>query len=355
MFNAHHRADRTREEPPIQAAAQAAARRRAARLAAWRLAIAVACLLVPVSARAQLVFESVGERALGMAGAFVAVADDATAVHWNPAGLAASGPAGMTIGWYRFQFGDRDGPAAPGAVRRGGTFTSLGTWPLGISYGSFDTTSLVEGDGGEVRADTLHVSQFGVTVLQSVVPGLVVGSTLKFLRADAAGIAAAPMMTAGDALALGEDQRGDRHNAFDLDLGVMASSDLLRVGLTVKNLRSPSFGEIPGSGRALPRQVRLGVAVLPADGVTLAMDLDLDTVDLAGGLRRMGAVGGEVALGSRLSVRSGVRWSLVGPRHPVGAVGASVALRPSLWLDGHYAKGQLHDDVEFGAALRAGF
>ena len=30
----------------------------------------------------------VGTRAAGMAGAFVAVADDATAVYWNPAGIA---------------------------------------------------------------------------------------------------------------------------------------------------------------------------------------------------------------------------------------------------------------------------
>src|SRR3979409_710448 len=35
-------------------------------------------------------YEGVGIRAQGMAGAFVAVADDATASWWNPAGLATS-------------------------------------------------------------------------------------------------------------------------------------------------------------------------------------------------------------------------------------------------------------------------
>ena len=35
----------------------------------------------------------------GMAGAFVAVADDATATYWNPAGLVRGGPLRMTIGW----------------------------------------------------------------------------------------------------------------------------------------------------------------------------------------------------------------------------------------------------------------
>src|ERR1044072_9322754 len=43
-------------------------------------------MTVAPPARAQL-FESVGIRAQGMAGAFVAVADDATASWWNPAGL----------------------------------------------------------------------------------------------------------------------------------------------------------------------------------------------------------------------------------------------------------------------------
>ena len=42
---------------------------------------------IPVSVAAQT-FGGVGTRAEGMGGAFVAVADDATAVYWNPAGIA---------------------------------------------------------------------------------------------------------------------------------------------------------------------------------------------------------------------------------------------------------------------------
>jgi hypothetical protein len=305
-------------------------------------------------ASAQLVFESVGERALGMAGAFVAVADDATAAHWNPAGFASGGPAGMTIGWHRFQIGNHDRPIEPGPARRSANFTGLGTWPLGISYGGFGTTRLTTGPDDEVWAETLQVRQFGVTILQSVVSGLVVGSTLKVLRGHAAFAPVTALQVDG-ALNEGEDLEGDRRTAFDLDIGVMASSDLIRVGLTVKNLRSPSFGAIASNANTLPRQARLGLAVMPSAGVTLAMDVDLDTVDLSGGLRRMGAVGGEAALGSRLSVRSGVRWSLRGARRPVGAFGASVAVRPGFWLDGHWARGRADEDREFGVALRAGF
>jgi len=315
----------------------------------------LALLVSPGRPASAQTFETVGERALGMAGAFVAVADDATATHWNPAGLATGEWAGMTIEWRRFQSGNQDAPLVPGPTRQSGTFTSLGTLPLGISYGSWRQTRLVPGAADEpVEAASLRVRHAGATILQTVAPGLVVGTTLKVLRGDVSdGPVAATVV--GAALDLAADRTGDGQTAFDVDLGVMASSDLIRIGLTWKNLRSPSFGATTGNPMTLPRQARLGVAVTPADGVTLAMDFDLDTVDLAGGLRRMGAVGGEVVLGRRLGIRSGVRWSLVGPRHPVGAVGLSVAVREGFWLDGHYAKGQLDEDHEFGVAMRAGF
>jgi long-subunit fatty acid transport protein len=56
-------------------------------------AYAAGCLLsfallgFPGPARAQT-FGGIGTRAEGMGGAFVAVADDASAVYWNPAGIA---------------------------------------------------------------------------------------------------------------------------------------------------------------------------------------------------------------------------------------------------------------------------
>lgn len=49
------------------------------------LAAALLAMVVPGAAIAQTM---PGTRAAGMAGAFVAVADDASAVYWNPAGVA---------------------------------------------------------------------------------------------------------------------------------------------------------------------------------------------------------------------------------------------------------------------------
>jgi hypothetical protein len=316
--------------------------------------LAVALLLVAAEARAQVVFEMVGERALGMGGAFVAVANDATAAHWNPAGLVHGQPAGVTIGWQRFQTGKRNLPPYGGPALETASFTSLGTWPLGVSHGRFQTTSLVTRPDGSVGAVSLRTNQYAVSILQSIVEGLVVGSTLKYVRGT---VASGPIdgPTVAEALREGSELDADTNGAFDLDLGVMADFQKVRVGLTLKNLTAPEFGAVAESAIALQRQVRLGVALLPTDGLTLAIDLDLDTVDLRDGLRRMIAIGGEGRLGRRLSLRSGLRWSLEGSRQLVGAVGGSVSLRSGFWLDGHYSQGRQVDDRGFGVALRAGF
>lgn len=303
---------------------------------------------------AQQVYESVGERALGMGGAFVAVANDATATHWNPAGLAGAGPGGMTIEWQRFQSGNQDGPQLPGPDRRKTQFGSVGSLPLAVSYGTFQTTSLVAQPADDVVVQSLRVRHYGVTILQSVTEGLVVGGTLKYERGRAVQ-SSFPGRTAGEALKAGEDVDGPSRSAFDVDLGVMADMQMLRVGFTWRNMLSPSFGAIAIPANTLQRQARLGVALLPTDGLTLAMDLDLDTVDLRDGLRRMVALGGEGRLGRRLALRTGIRWSLEGERRPVGAFGGSLMFREHLWLDGHYAQGRLDEDRELGFAMRAGF
>ena len=60
-------------------------RSRTFRVLVWCVVGAMVLLAgAPVNAQP---FETVGVRALGMGGAFVAVADDATANYWNPAGL----------------------------------------------------------------------------------------------------------------------------------------------------------------------------------------------------------------------------------------------------------------------------
>src|ERR1700675_4353509 len=92
------------------------------RICPW-LASVLAAALVVVSAtpaRAQL-YEAVGTRAQGMAGAFVAVADDATATWWNPAGLATGAYFSAIV-----ERGQNDEPSAVPTLGPAGRQTTSG-------------------------------------------------------------------------------------------------------------------------------------------------------------------------------------------------------------------------------------
>lgn len=318
------------------------------------LCVVLAAVGVPARAGAQVTFEVVGARALGMGGAFVAVADDPSAVFWNPAGLVSGQPAGVTIEWVRFRSGDREAGPTAGPWQRSAKFMSLGTWPIGLSYVGVDETVIRNGGAGDLVAQRFSTRQYGASILQSVTEGLVVGTTLKYVRGRVA-TGPAGEATVGDALDAGADRDGEVSGAFDLDASVMFDGRVFRVGWIVKNLRSPEFKGPEGTAMVLERRSRVGLAVLPAAGLTLAIDLDLDTAELAGGPSRMVAMGGEHLLSPRFALRGGVRWNLERARAVVGSVGASLALKPGAWLDGHLTHGRAHGERGFGLALRAGW
>src|SRR3954466_12768924 len=94
-----------------------------------RLVVVVLMLAAMIApARAQS-FEAVGTRAAGMGGAFVAVADDASAAYWNPAGFAAAAFFGLVL--------DRNSaetePSAGPAANQSGLLLALGIPALGLS------------------------------------------------------------------------------------------------------------------------------------------------------------------------------------------------------------------------------
>src|SRR5215471_19272869 len=208
---------------------------------------AIVGVCAPFTAHAQR-FDDVGARAQGMAGAFVAVSDDATATWWNPAGLAAEID----------QHGERAVAAA---------FPSLGVSHYHRNISQIQPSNSTE-PGGSVRQDlgasgsglpateSVGVGQVGVTVGQSIGGHLVVGSTLKLEWAKS-------------------NTRGD------LDIGAMATLGLVRLGLVMRDVSSPEFGS--GSDTlVLERRARAGVAVLspassPLHPFILDVDADLNT------------------------------------------------------------------------------
>jgi len=311
------------------------------------------CAARPASAQVFLPFEITGARALGMGGAFVAVANDATAVHWNPAGLPSGAAAGMTVGWDQLRFGDPSLPAVVGATQNGATLTSVATYPLGFSYGYLRAAQVVAvADDGTPLVNNVTVHLFAGSVVQTLVKGLVVGGTVKYLRGQVISAETAGF-TNGDALDEATKRKTDSDGAFDLDLGVMATIGWFRAGFTAKNLVQPTFVGDAGFETQLKRRYRLGIAAMPTDGLTLAFDVDLDTADPLVGLRRMMAAGVETRLGSSLELRGGVRWGRDGEKRPISSIGASLKIRKSMWLDG-YTTYSRYDDRGWGVAFRAG-
>ena len=204
---------------------------------AWGLALACVWLVTaPRPAWAQ-VAESVGSRALGMGGAFVAVASDSSATWWNPAGLAA-GP-----------FVDAAVARAIAETRGGVTWRRTASWfalatpPLGVSYYRFRITDIrpssptAAGEGGReerwagVPVRSLAASHLGVTLVQTLISGVHAGATLKYVRgAVHSGRAGAGVTTPSDLLDAGEGLgEGDVRSRFDVDAGLLAVAGPVRL------------------------------------------------------------------------------------------------------------------------------
>jgi len=285
-------------------------------------------------------FEAVGVRAQGMSGAFVAVADDATASWWNPAGLATGAYLSAVV--ERSRITEPATPAAAGPASRTTSGSFAVTFPaLGLSYYRLRISEIAEPDptaanaanrqdpltaGSSVRA--VAVSQFGVTTGQSIGRHLVVGSTLKLLRAGAVTASSSRSSPLDDADALDVS----RHTRADLDAGAMANFGHVRLGATVRNLTEPTFGDEAGERLTLTRQARVGVAVLSVpngarEGITAAFDADLTTTPTAVGRVRhvAGGIEGWLAKG-RLGLRGGVAANTVDESRPSVSGGVSVSV-----------------------------
>jgi F plasmid transfer operon protein TraF len=272
----------------------------------------------------------VGVRAQGMGGAFTAVADDATASWWNPAGLAGGALFNAIVEY------DQPDTALSDSVRGtsvaypalGLTYYRLPLRQIRLSASTEAAANVRQEDGGVLRL-------YGATVGQSLGNHLVLASTIKLLQAD------------------------DTNVTFDV--GAMAMFGPVRVGLTVRDLTEPDFGE--GSTLfTLERHARLGVAASSGrrgvvGSATVSFDADLTTThDPAFGDERLMALGGEVWTAKRnLGVRGGVNWHTVGTEPTGVSGGLSFAVHQGTYVDAYLAGGRADARRGWGLALRVTF
>lgn len=329
------------------------------------LGILGVCLMA-TQAYAQVV-ESVGVRALGMGGAFVAVASDSTTTWWNPAGLPAGPFLDLSIAAATTDAGE----VLP-TRREQTTGIALLTPPLGLAYYRFrvtdirpsDPTGADPGSREEGRAGvpirSLSAGQLGVTLAHTLVSGLHVGTTLKYVRGTLNLGRGDGRLPADDLLDAGSELGGgDAGSEFDLDAGLLFISGAMRLGLVARNLLEPEFSAA-GETMKLARQGRVGAA-FDADAagsvpLIVSVDADLSRVTTATGERRNIALGIEQWVWRRrIGVRGGGRFNTLGRKERTATAGVSVVARAGLFLEAYGAHGGSVDDRGWGAGVRVSF
>jgi F plasmid transfer operon protein TraF len=332
--------------------------------------VSLVSLAAPVAAQPA---DVVGVRASGMGGAFTAVADDATASWWNPAGMAGGAyfNALLESGTHREPPDDRTTAGNPQSAWRADLRSLAVAFPaLGLSYYRLrfsemqpeTSTGTVpgsrqEGGAAEVRVRSIVLNQFGASVGQSLGSHLVVGSTVKLVNGGAV-TQVQPAGTGSLDAATGLDPSGDTR--LGLDVGAMGVLGPFRVGVMVRNVTRPEFGN-GADAFTLDRQARIGAALTSGSrGVigqaTVAVDGDLTTTPTVLGDERRIAVGGELWTVSRvIGIRGGVSVNTIGTGRTALSGGASAALKKGLYADGELTGGTDSGRRGWGVGLRVTF
>lgn len=335
----------------------------------FRWAIAASLLWVaPVAGQS---FETVGTRARGMGGAFVAVADDASATWWNPAGLAGTLVVDGVVTWREAELiPEPDAVTEQGGIARRESAAGFAfSFPAaGVSYHQVRLTeagpaaTAGTGPGRQDRrtvpaARSLLSHHFGLTLVQSLGDAVVVGATAKLVRGEVSFLADAT--GAPDAVLDRAAKAGGRVEfAADVDAGVLVRLGPIRVGLAGRNLAAPRFEDASGVDWRLERRVRAGVALTgDADRGgrlpwVVALDADLTRERGPFGERRAIAAGAERWwFDRRLGLRGGVSASTAGPARPAASGGASLGVAGGVWLEFEATAGG--DDAARGWGLAA--
>lgn len=219
----------------------------------------------------------IGARALAMGGAFVAVADDATAMVWNPAGLAQLNDTRIG-GMSTDLFGMGITHQFVGAVT---TFANFG---IGLGWERASVAGQVVDEDG-IAGDMFTWNEQAIlgTLATNIMDIGLAGANVKYYMAD--------------------DGLGDTADGFGFDLGLLVNlGDMFAVGVTATDLGGTTVNWVGGSQDVVSGLYKAGMAMKLVDGMlVLAADMDFDGTDLGDA-----HVGMEFNIIKELALRGGV-------------------------------------------------
>ncbi len=197
----------------------------------------------------------IGARAIGMGESFVALADDADAIYWNPGGLGQIEKKEISMMYNQWFEGIKQGYV--GYVHPLG---NIGTFGGAVSYlivGDMDRTE-IDSDGDDVpTSQTFGANDMFVTLSYGrKIKMLDVGVSLKYIT---------------------EKIEDESATAFAVDLGFLYATPVpkLNVGLSVQNLGTKI--KFISESDLLPLNFKLGASykMLEKDALALALDVNI--------------------------------------------------------------------------------
>ena len=217
-------------------------------------------------------------RSLGMGQAFTAVSDDASAVYFNPSGVALMRRQNLVA-----QFSTLLESSSIGFIGYARPLEHNGG--IGVGFVTLNSGDITRRDDlGNKSGSYNTTSSAGLlSGAFAVAQNLSIGSTAKIIR---------------------ETVAEDSAVGFGLDLSAMLrASDRFRVGLMGRNLVAPSV-KLGTSAEKFARSVTLGIAAKPVEPITVGLDFEKPS---DGSVRPK--LGAEYLFNDVLALRGGVQKS----------------------------------------------
>jgi len=218
-----------------------------------------------------------------MAGAFTAVANDATSTVWNPAGLSVAKDLTFTLATERLDFDRKHNFMA--AVKKLGEKSALGFSVVSFGVDGIEER-LTKDDISAKSIFNYSMHAFALSYGRSL-GSINLGTSLRILT---------------DQFGVGTDEKVNGFGGVSIGLLGHLYSNTVSYGVVLKNL----FGSINES--SLPAVLDLGVAfsLLQRNMVTFAVDLEREFVDIEESTTSA-RIGIEYLIGNTFSIRGGTK------------------------------------------------